>query len=82
MTNKQVTKFSRRTTELADPGFLVGGRGPRGGGAWTPEAVKFQKFCMLKRKNLDPLGGRAPGTPPRSANDIENLKFCGGTPLM
>ena len=33
-----------------------------GGGAWTPEAVTFRKFCMSKRKNLDPLGGgRAPG---------------------
>ena len=29
------------------------GCGPRRG-AWTPKAVTFQKFCMLKRKNLDP----------------------------
>ena len=29
------------------------GCGPRRG-AWTPEAVMFRKFCMLKRKNLDP----------------------------
>ena len=48
---------------VADPGFPVGGRGPRRGGAWTPKAVTFQKFCMSKRKNLDP-GGLAPGTPP------------------
>ena len=33
------------------------------GGAWTPEAVTFRKFCMSKQKNLDPWG-RAPGTPP------------------
>ena len=33
-------------------------------GAWTPEAVTFQIFFMSKRKNLDPLGGRASGTPP------------------
>ena len=31
------------------------GRGPRRG-AWTPEAVTFQKFCLSKPKNLDPLG--------------------------
>ena len=24
------------------------------GGAWTPEAVMFQNFCMPKWKNLDP----------------------------
>ena len=30
------------STPVADPGFPVGGRGPRGGrGAWTPEAVTF-----------------------------------------
>ena len=33
-------------------------------GVWTPEAVMFRKFCMSKRKNLDPQGGHAPGTPP------------------
>ena len=41
---------------VADPGFPVGGRRPSKGGALTPEAVTFQKFCMLKRKNLDPWG--------------------------
>ena len=30
---------------MADPGFPVGGRGPRRG-AWTPEVVTFRKFCM------------------------------------
>ena len=40
---------------VADPGFPVGGRGPRGGGgAWTPEAAKFHKVCMSKRKNWVP----------------------------
>ena len=39
---------------------LVGGCGPcRGvltswGGAWTVEAGTFWKFCMSKRKNMDP----------------------------
>ena len=34
---------------VADPGFPVWG-------ACTPEAVTFRKFCMSKRKNLDPWG--------------------------
>ena len=46
---------------VADPGFS------RGGGAWTLEMVTFRKFCMSKRKNLDPWG-RALGTPRRSGN--------------
>ena len=32
---------------VADPGFPVGGRGPRRG-AWTPEAATFHKICMSK----------------------------------
>ena len=59
---------------MADPGFPVGERPPRGGGAPTPEAATFRKICMSKRKNLDPWGGggggRAPAVPPGSANDI------------
>ena len=35
---------------VADPGFPAGG-------ASTPKAVTFRKFCMLKRKDLDPYGG-------------------------
>ena len=35
------------TSSVADPGFLVGGRGPRRG-AWTPEAATFRKICMSK----------------------------------
>ena len=50
---------------VADPGFPVGGRGPRGGGAWTPEAATFHKICMSKRKNWVPWGGaRARCAPP------------------
>ena len=41
-----------------------GGHRPRMGGARTPKAVTFQKFCMSKQKNMDPEGGRrTPGTP-------------------
>ena len=49
-----------RQTPVVDPGFPVGGRGPRRG-AWTPKAATFRKICMSKRKG--PLGG-APGAPP------------------
>ena len=47
---------------MADPGF------PVGGGAWTAEVVTFRKFCMSKRKNLDPWGGVPGARPPKSAN--------------
>ena len=40
---------------VADPGFPVVGCEPRRGA--TPEAARFRKFCMSKRKNLDPGGG-------------------------
>ena len=38
------------------------------GGPWTPEAATFRKFCLSKRKNLDPLGRARRARPPRSAN--------------
>ena len=34
-----------------------------GGGAWTTKVVTFQKFCMSKRKNLDPWGACAGHAP-------------------
>ena len=56
--------------KLADPGFPVGGRGPRRG-AWTPEArqLRFKNFVCRNKTIWTLRGGRAPGTPPsRSAN--------------
>ena len=47
--------------------FPMGGGMDLIGGAWTPEAATFQKFCIAKRKNLDP--GHAPS---RSA-DVDVL---------
>ena len=38
------------TKAVADPGFPEGGRRHRR----TPEVVMNRKFCMSKRKNLDP----------------------------
>ena len=43
-----------RRHPVADPGFPVGGGVDLVGGARTPEAVTNRKFCMSKRKNLDP----------------------------
>ena len=39
---------------VADPGFAIGGVDLVEGWAPNPEAVKSQKFCMSKRKNIDP----------------------------
>ena len=48
---------------VADPELPAGGCRPRRG-VLIPETVTFRIFCMSKRKNLDPRGGRghAPGT--------------------
>ena len=47
---------------VADPGFPVGGRGP-------PTQVLFTEN-VCKSKRIWSHRGRAPGTPPRSANGI------------
>ena len=52
--------FGRYT--VVDPGFPVGGREP-------PTWALLAKMCA-KMKELGPIGGCAPGTPPRSANGI------------
>ena len=42
---------------MADPGFPVGGRGPRRG-AWTPEAATFHNINLyVKTKESGPFGG-------------------------
>ena len=51
---------------VGDPGFPVGG----GGTCGTSDVSVFRQKCMPKRKNWVPYGGRAPDTPPRSANDV------------
>ena len=54
-TIKDVFNKDLGLTAVADPGFPVGGGAWTSyGGPWTPEAATFQKFCMSKRKNLDP----------------------------
>ena len=48
---------------MADPGFPVGGGGRRG----PPTRALFSENVC--EKELGPMGGRVPGTPPRSANE-------------
>ena len=53
---------------VADPGFPVGGCGPHMGGMDT-QGGHILKILYVKKKECGPLGGRAPGMPPRSASD-------------
>ena len=65
-------KFSSGGSRIS----LRGRHGPhKGGGAWTPEAVTFRKFCMPKRKNLDPWGACA-GNAPLDSPMFNILIFC------
>ena len=52
---------------VADPGFPVGGRGPRREGVDLRGSYVTKILC-LKTKESGPVAGRAPGTPPKSAN--------------
>ena len=53
---------------VADPGFPIGEGVDPLGGHGPPTWVLFGKM-YVKTKEFGPVGGRAPGTPPRSAND-------------
>ena len=57
---------------VADPGFPVGGMHPLGGGM-DLQRGHFLVKMYAKMKELGPIGGRAPDTPPRSANDSNVL---------
>ena len=72
-----ITKHSPGTTiiySVADPEFPVRGGGAIGGRL----DLKRERFLLkmyVKTKELGPIGrGREPGTPPRSANDIDALQ--------
>ena len=54
---------------VADPGFPVGGRGPIRGGMDLQHGHFLAKM-YAKTKELGPVGGRVPGTLPRSANEM------------
>ena len=42
---------------MADPGFPVGGRGPRGGGGVDSRGGYVLKILHVKTKESGPLGG-------------------------
>ena len=52
---------------MADPGFPVGGRQPRRGGA-NSQGGYVSKNLYVKMKESGPLGGCTPVAPPGSAN--------------
>ena len=65
---------------MADPGFPVGGRGPRRGDRGLLRRVCFENFVCRNERIWTRRGERAPGTPPRSANGIQYLiQFRGGS---
>ena len=49
-----------------------GGLDPLGG--MDPQCGGFLAKMCVKTKELGPVGGRVPGTPPRSANVHDNVK--------
>ena len=56
---------------MAHPGFPIGGHWPRaswGGGGIDSRGGYVSKILYVKTKESGPLGGRALGTPARSAN--------------
>ena len=59
---------------MADPGFPVGGRGPRMGGV-DSRGGYVSKILYVETKESGPLGARAPGTPSRSANATSRLQL-------
>ena len=54
-----------------DPGFHVGGHGPVGGCGPPTWALFAENVCENER--IGTHRRRAPGTPPRSANDINAM---------
>ena len=56
-------------TAVADPGFPVGGGVDLVGGGVDSRGGYVLKILYVKTKELGPLGGRASGAPPRSANE-------------
>ena len=53
----------RYSLSVADPGFPIGGRAPVRGGM-DLRCGHFSVKMYAKMKELGPIGGRAPGTPP------------------
>ena len=58
---------------MADPGFPVGGGVDPLGWGMDLRHGHFLAKMYVKMKEFGPVGGRAPGTPPRSANVLCSL---------
>ena len=72
---KIILKQNLAQYKLADPGFPVRGRQPRRGGI-DSQGGYFLKILYVHTKESGPLGGRASGTLPRSANcKVNCIKF-------
>ena len=56
---------------VADPGFPVGGRGPRRRGCGLPRQLRFENFVCQNERIGTLRGGARWAHPPRSANDID-----------
>ena len=63
---------------VADPGFPVGGHGPRRGGHGLPRQLHFENF-VCQNERIWTLRGRAPGTPPLDPPMIGTVSFILGT---
>ena len=61
-------------SSVADPGFPVGGGVDPLEGAWTSDLGTFRQKCMQNERTGSRRRGRAPGTPPRSANAANRLR--------
>ena len=68
-------KTSKYTFSVADPGFLVGGRGPRRGGCGLPRWLHFANF-VCQNERIWTLWGRARRTPHKSANAFNTCQNC------
>ena len=55
---------------MADPGFPVGGPGPRRRGCGLPRQLCFENFVCQNERIGTLRGARARARPPRSANAI------------
>ena len=56
-------------TLVADPGFPIGGRGPRRGGRGPPRRLCFENFACQNERIWTRRGARTGRAPPRSANE-------------
>ena len=59
-TNRVDVDRSEVSSAVADPGFPVGGRGPRRGGRGLPRRLRFENFACQNKRIWTRRGGRPP----------------------